>query len=76
MATITIPKKQYRNILDRQLLIEKEMAFLKKNILAFDEANIRSSVLSRWEHISRKLDRGEGRSFSSLKEMRGWLKSL
>lgn len=76
MVTVTISKKEYDTIILKQSLIENELAFLKKRLFELDEINIRPSVLRRWEHISRKLDKGNGRSFSSFKEMREWLKNL
>jgi len=65
MTTIIIPKKEYQNIIQRQSFIEKELAFLKKSLLELDEVNIKPSVLRRWERISRELDQGKGRAFSS-----------
>jgi len=76
MNTITIPKKEYQNIIQRQSFIEKEMAFLKKSFLEFNEVNIKPSVLQRWERISRELDRGHGRSFFSVEEMKEWLRKI
>ncbi|MDP3052757.1 MAG: hypothetical protein Q8N22_02245 [bacterium] len=76
MVTITIPKKEYQNIIQRQSLLEKEMGFLRKTLFELDEINIKPSVLRRWERISRELDRGHGRSFSSFSEMKGWLRNL
>ena len=76
MTTITIPKKEYENITQRQIILERELAFLKRVILETEESFIRPAVLRRWERISRALDRGSGRSFSSIKEMRRWLKEL
>jgi hypothetical protein len=76
MATITIPKKEYQNIIQRQSLLEKEMSFLRKILFEMDEINIKPSVLRRWERISRELDSGQGRSFSSFREMKGWLRNL
>lgn len=76
MATITIPKKEYQNIIQRQSLLEKEMSFLRKILFELDEINIKPSVLRRWERISCELDRGKGRSFSSFREMREWLRNL
>lgn len=76
MTTITIPKKEYQNIIQRQSFLEKELAFLKKSLLEFDEANIKPSALRRWERISRELDRGQGRYFFSVGEMKKWLKRL
>jgi len=76
MATITIPKKEYQNIVQRQLLLEKEILLLKKGLLQSDEALIRPAILKRWERISRDLDKGKGRSFNSPKEMKGWLRTI
>ena len=76
MATITIPKKEYQNIIQRQSLLEKEMGFLRKTLFELDEINIKPSVLRRWERISRELDRGQGRSFSSFRGMKEWLRNL
>ena len=76
MVTVTIPKKQYQNIIQRQSLLEKEMGALRKILFELDEINIKPSALRRWERISRDLDRGLGRSFSSFKGMKEWLKNL
>lgn len=53
------------------------MVFIKK--LMRTELNgeiIRPPVLRRWERISRDLDRGRGRTFTSVKAMHEWLKKL
>lgn len=77
MSTATITKKEYTHLLKRQEKIEEELDVVKKILRAeAEEVHIKPTVLKRWERISRDLDRGKGRSFSSLKEMRGWLKSL
>lgn len=76
MATVTIPKKEYQNIARRQIVLEKELAFLKNIFLEAEESFIRPAALRRWERISRALDRGRGRSFTSVKEVRQWLKEL
>lgn len=76
MVTVTIPKKQYQNILQRQSLLEKEMGVLRKILFELDEINIKPSALRRWERISHDLDQGIGRSFSSLTGMKKWLKNL
>ncbi len=76
MVTITIPKKEYQNIIQRQSLLEKEMSFLRKTLFEMDEINIKPSVLRRWERISREIDRGQGRSFSSFGVMKEWLRNL
>lgn len=76
MTTITIPKKEYQHITRRQILLEKELSFLKKVVFATEEDFIRGAMLRRWEQVSRSLDQGAGRSFASMKEMKQWLKKL
>ncbi len=76
MNTITIPKREYQNIVQRQLLLEKEILFIKKGLLQSDEVLIRPAILKRWERISRELDKGNGRSFNSPKEMKRWLRAI
>ena len=68
--------KEYQAIIQKQSLIEKELAFLKKSFLEFDEINIRPFAMRRWERISRNIDKGNGRSFTSAKKMKEWLKNL
>ena len=73
----TITQKEYKNIILRQDKIEEELDILKKIMKTeIGEEQIRPVVLKRWERISRDLDQGKGRRFSSLGEMRRWLKNL
>jgi len=77
MITVTIPKKEYRNLIRRQERVEEELDILKKVVRReIQEQQIVPSVLKRWERISHDLDRGKGRSFSSAREMERWLKHL
>ena len=77
MVIATITKKEYEVLLKRQEKVEEELGIMKKVLwIVSDEEKIRPSILKRWEKISRRLDRGEGRSFTSAKEMKKWLKSL
>ena len=77
MNVVTLPKKEYQTIIRRQISIEKEIEVLRKIVQAeVEEAHIRPSILRRWERISRDLDRGKGKSFASLKDVRVWLENL
>ncbi len=77
MQTITIPKKEYQGMMRRQARIEEEVRAVREMLLHERyEAEIRPAVLARWEKISRDLDQGKGRVFSSVSEMRKWLKNL
>ena len=73
----TMIQKGYKEILRRQNKLEMELALIKKTVLANDESNIKPSALRRWERISRDMDRGRnGHVFSSVLEMKKWLKNL
>ena len=77
MVIATITKKEYEVLLKRQEKVEEELGIMKKVLwIVSDEEKIRPSILKRWEKISHRLDSGEGRSFTSAKEMKKWLKSL
>lgn len=73
---VTTMQREYQEVLKRQNQMALELDLLKKLILADDEINIKPSVLKKWERISRNLDRGRGRVFYSLKDMRTWLAKL
>ena len=74
---LTITQKDYQRLLRRQDKIEAELNLVKKVVHEqVEEERIHPKILKRWERISRDLDRGKGRSFSSLFEMKRWLKNL
>jgi hypothetical protein len=77
MATVTIPQKEYKNLVKRQSRIEEELAVLREVVKeqAGDEL-IRPAILKKWERISGDLDRGQGRVFKSQKEIKAWFKNL
>ena len=73
----TLIQREYKNLLRRQEKIEKELGVVKEILRReTNDEQIRPSVLRRWERMSRQLDSGRGRSFSSITEMKKWLKSL
>ena len=76
MPTIAIAPKEYKGLVKRQEKVEAELDILKRIILLDEEKLLRPSVLKRWERISGDLDRGKGRVFDSVAEMRNWLKNL
>ena len=74
MAVAT--QNKYTEVLRRQEKLEREFNMLKKAVLETDETNINPAVLKRWERISKDLDNGKGRQFSSLRDMKKWLARL
>lgn len=77
MNVITLPKKEYQNLIRRQSQIEKELTILRKIVQAeVSEERIRPAALKRWDRISRDLDQGRGRTFTSVREMKLWLRKF
>ena len=74
MAVAT--QNKYTEVLRRQEKLEREFNMLKKAVLETDETNINPATLKRWERISKDLDNGKGRQFSSLRDMKKWLARL
>lgn len=73
-----ITQQQYKNLVERQEEVEREINVLK-NVMrqtVTEEDLINPVMLQKWEKISRNLDKGRGRSFSSLQKMRKWLSDL
>lgn len=75
MPAIIAPK-EYKNLLKRQDKVEAELDFLKKMVLSDDEKLIKTSVLKKWDRISRDIDNGKGRVFNSITEMKNWQKKF
>ncbi len=77
MNTITIPKKAYESMIQRQQKFEEELSVVKSLLKQeIGEEQIKPSVLKRWERISREMDRGKGYFFSSQKKAVDWLKKF
>ncbi|OGZ44044.1 MAG: hypothetical protein A3J55_01280 [Candidatus Ryanbacteria bacterium RIFCSPHIGHO2_02_FULL_45_17b] len=71
-----VTSKQLNSLFHRQEKVEKELDLLKKVVLMDDERFIRSDILKKWERVSHNLDKKEGRSFTSIAEMKKWLTNL
>lgn len=73
----TITQKEYQNLVKRQEKVEEDLNIMKKILwIESKEDQIKPSVLKKWEKISRDMDLGRGRSFTSVSEMKKWLKNL
>ena len=71
-----VTQTEYRKLIRRQKRFEKDLSLLKEVVRREAEEWINPVMLKRWERISRDLDQGKGRRFSSLGEMRRRLKNL
>lgn len=75
----TITQQQYKNFIERQEEIERELDMLKnvmRQATIIEEDLVNPAKLQKWEKISLQLDKGKGRPFSSLQKMRKWLADL
>lgn len=73
---MTITQNEYKTVLKRQDKMEAELNFLKQLVLNDEEKFIKSSVLKKWERISQGIDKGKGRVFNSISEMKNWQKKF
>lgn len=77
MKSGTVTKREYETLVARQRRLEQEISLLKEIVQTdLEGERIRPEVIRRLDRLSRELDGGKGRSFSSLAEMRRWLKRL
>ncbi len=73
----TITQKEYKDMISRQSKIEAAIDALSKVVASeIDDSRIKLTVLKRWDRISKDLDNGRGRFFSSAGEAKKWLRSL
>jgi len=61
----TITQQQYKNLIERQEEVERELNVLKnvvRQAAIIEEGLINPVILQKWEKISLRLDKGKGRS--------------
>ncbi len=75
-STVTIDKKIYQELLKKQTGIETEVSILKEAVLELSKNEIKPAVIRKLESQSRILDKGGGRRFFNLKELKIHLKNL
>ena len=75
MNTITIPKTEYRKLVQTQKELMSQFEKLEK-IIKESEPEIRPSVLRRWERISKEMDKSRSIRFKSVKEVKDFFRNL
>jgi len=78
MTTVTIPKREYTELLKRQERTEAVVRQLAQTIkvLAQDDVELRPEVATRIERRARALDAGKGTMLKNAKEVRDFFDSL
>ena len=76
MNTITLPKTEYRKILQSQSDLTEELRQLKSVVRIAMADEVTDQVKARLEKQSKAMDRGEGRRFKSMREFSKYLKDL
>lgn len=83
MQTITIPKTEYKKILEKQRALQFQVWDLRKKIRRsssnkdkWDNRELRPAAIKRIEKASREIQEGKGKFFKSAKEAIAFLDSL
>jgi len=78
MTMVTIPKREYNELLKRQERTEAVVRQLAQTIkvLAQDDVELRPEVATRIERRARALDTGKGTMLKNAKEVRDFFDSL
>lgn len=75
-STITLDRKDYRELLRKQTSIEREVSTLREAVLELSKDELRPAVVNRLEKQSGILDKGGGRRFSSMKDLKVYIKNI
>lgn len=74
---ITIPKTEYRKILQNQEELRSEVSALREALLVDEDGwELKPSVKHRLDRLSKELDKGGGRRFRNAKEFLKYLRNL
>lgn len=73
---VTIDKKTYQQLLKKQIGIEAEVSILREAVLELSKDEIKPTVIKRLERQSMILDKGGGKHFSNLRELKNHLKNF
>ena len=76
MNTITLPKTEYRKILQNQADLSKEFHQLRSVVKIALADEVTDQVKARLEKQSKMMDRGGGKRFKSMREFSQYLKDL
>ena len=76
MNTVTLPKNEYMQILETQEKLKEDLARLENAVSFIAQDEVSPTYLKRLEKISRGLDVGKGKRFSSVSAVRKYFKSL
>ncbi len=76
MTTITIPKKEYQQLVKQQVQIADQVAFLSQIVERLAKDELQPAYVKKIERQSAAFDSGKGRRFASLKQFRSYLAAL
>ncbi|MEK9209433.1 MAG: hypothetical protein AAB926_01225 [Patescibacteria group bacterium] len=76
MTTITISKNEYLKIIKTQEKLEEKLDLLQKMFKEEIQDEIRPEYVKKLDRIDAEIDKGKGVKFSSISEMKKYLRSL
>lgn len=78
MNTVTIPKREYNELLKRDARMKTVVRQFAEKLKEFveDDVELRPEVAARIERRARAMDAGKGKRFKNMREFRAYLRSL
>lgn len=76
MATITIPKKEYQQLVKKQAQMAEQVSFLSQIVERLAQDELQPAYIKKLERHSAFLDAGKGKYFDTLKQFRSYLATL
>lgn len=76
MTMITIPKKEYLQLVKNQAQTAEQVSFLRKIVERLAQDELKPAYIKKLERQSAALDIGRGKHFGTLKQFRSYLAAL
>lgn len=76
MTTITIPKKEYRQLVKNQAQTAEQISILRRIVEQLTQDELKPAYAKKLESRSAALDAGKGRDFDTPKQFRSYLAAL
>ena len=76
MQTVTVPKIEYKRLIEDHKMLKFQMMKLEQFVLESTRDDVKPTVVKRLERLSREIDQGKGKFFKSWKDTRAYLDKL
>jgi len=66
MNTVTLPKTEYKKIVDTQKKLRSQIISLREFVIEQTRDELKPSIIKKLQKLSADIDKGEGKHFRSL----------